>query len=828
MMRNLSLNGEWQLQVAGTEEWMRTNVPGSVVCTLVEAGRIEDPYYRDNVEIAKEWMRKDYEYRKIFTVSQSVLNEECVLLRCYGLDTLAGITINGAKIADTDNMHRTYEFDVKEYLREGDNEIRIYFSTALNFIEEQQAKYPITIGNMASTMKGIGHIRKAHNMFGWDSEPPVPDAGIWRDIELTAFSKARLDTIHIRQKHNEGEVVLTIAVPVEKVSRCDLSADVEVVTPDGVIIKAKAKEEEGTLKAELTVTDPQLWWPNGYGEQPLYMVRTVLYVDGEAADESEKYIGLRTIWLDRSRDRHGRAMQFIVNGVPIFAKGADYYPLDKFLIRETEVKKEELIQSCKEANYNMIRIWGGGIYPSDSLYDYADQYGILLWTDLMFACTGYHYTEEFEKNIIQEVADNVKRLRHHASLALWVGNNEIEWLLDLSDYSGGVEKGGPENLRNYIRQFEVVLADVCREYDPDTSYLSSTPTSDGAVYYPNDGVNGDIHNWEIWHNNALPYEHYKDYPARFASEFGLQSFPVYKTMKEVLAKEDESITSRIMDYKQRDASGCGNAKIMLYILRDLPAPANFEKTLYASQVVQAEAVRYGSEFNRRSMGYCAGNLFWQLGDCWQAPTWSCIDYEGRWKALQYQCKKFYAPTLLSLDRDGDSLDFYVVNDRLMNIDGEIVWKLCDSVSGIICKGQKEVVAEKQSSTKMLTLNVSDLLKNTDATEVYLTADLLAGGQSVSTSYFLFDKPKHFNFAPANIRAEVSETDNEIVVTLHSDAFAMYVYVDFESADFHFDDNFFNMEKGERVIHAKKQENSFSAEELQKQIKIMTVAGIGEC
>ena len=827
-MNTVSLNGEWKLRVTGTEEWMDTQVPGSVVCTLFENGKIEDPYYRDNADAAKEWMRKEYEYRKEFNVDAQLLQEEKVILRCYGLDTLAEISVNDCVIAKTNNMHRTYEFDVKKNLKEGKNEIRINFASALNFIEEEQEKYPIKVGNMGSTLKGIGHIRKAHNMFGWDSEPQVPDTGIWRDIELVAFSKARLETVHIRQKHEENMVNLSIEIPVEKISACDLQAKVTVTAPNGESVSAQAKNVNNQLVAEIQIQNPQLWWPNGYGSQPLYTVKTELSADGKVIDASEKRIGLRTVYLDHSRDEYGRAMQFVVNGVPIFAKGANYYPLDKFLSRETEEKKRRLLEDCREANYNIIRIWGGGIYPSDSFFDYADENGILLWMDLMFACTGYHYTHEFEENVIEEVKENVVRVRHHASLALWVGNNEIEWLLSMPDYSGGEEKGGPDGLRDYIRQFEVVLAEVCNRFDPDTSYIPSTPTSDGAVFDPNGGENGDMHNWDIWHGNALPYEAYAEYPTRFASEFGLQSFPIYKTMKEVLAKEDESITSRIMDYKQRDASGYGNAKIMLYILRDLPAPVSFEKTLYASQVVQAEAVKFGSEFNRRSKGYCSGNMFWQLGDCWQAPTWSCIDYDGRWKALQYQAKKFYNPVLLSLERKGDSLNFYLVNDRTKDIEGTLKWKVCDAVSKVLQEGIQNVTAKKLASLNVMQLSIKDLQGDQKAQDLYLKTEFVVDGEILSESYYLFDKPKHFNFAPANIEAIVAEEDDQIVVTVKSDAFAMYVYVDFANEDFHFDDNFFNMEAGEVVIRAKKNGKKVSVAELQNQIHIMSVAEIGKC
>lgn len=822
-MEKLSLNGSWRMRQANTEDWMDATVPGSVMCELLKYGKLEDPYYRDNELKAQKWMEKDYEYERIFEVSKELLAQDKVFLKCYGLDTIADIYLNEEKLASVNDMHRTYEFDVKGKLAEGENKIRIYFSSALEYVRKRAAEKPLPV-NIVRATDGFAYLRKASNMFGWDSEPEIPDMGIWRDIELVAYSAARMDTFYVRQEHTEEKAVLQIEVPVEQWDgEAALALEAKLTSPEGKTISETVSAVNGKNVLTLTVEHPKLWWPNGYGSQPLYELKAILKADGKEIEIQEAKIGLRSMKVRKEKDEFGESFEINVNGVPIYAKGADYIPLDKFLPRETNERLEQLFRDCAEANYTCMRIWGGAIFPSDDFYYLADKYGILIWQDFLFACTLYPLSDEFEENIIAETRDNIKRLRHHACLALWCGNNENEWLYDVWKHPRTVE-----TRRDYIRTFEFILADVARKYDPDRLYYPSSPSSEGLFKDPNGAYAGDIHMWDVWHNAIKPYEAYKEYPSRFTSEFGLQSFPNWKTIKEVTAPEDREISSYIMDFHQRNSNGYGNAQIMYYVLQDLPYPKNCEMAVYASQVMQAEGVRFGSEFYRRIRNRCAGSMYWQVGDCWQAPTWSSIDYSGRWKALHYRARHFYAPLLLSLDKEKDRVDVYVVSDKMDAADATITWALKNASSHVLKFGTEEVKVEPLSTKCFFSLDIPALLDGCCEREVYLEARLLVDGECVNENHYLFVKPKHFSFQDSGIQVQVEEKEEEFVLTVSVDAFAMYVYLDLEEADCHFSDNYFNLSRGSKEVQVKKSSLSreLSLEEFKDQLMVRTLTDIG--
>ncbi len=821
-MEKLSLNGTWRMAQAGTKEWMDATVPGSVMCELLKYHKLDDPYYRDNEIAARAAMENDYEYVREFTVSTEILAQDRIFLRCYGLDTVADIYINGRKLASVDDMHRTYEFDVKGYVKEGENQIRIYFFSAINYIRERAKKKPLPV-NIERAIDGFAYLRKASNMFGWDSEPQIPDIGIWRDIEIVAYSVARMDTLYVRQVHTDGRAVVTVEVPVEEWKEERLALEVTLTSPDGQCISKRIEAKAGINTAELAVKDPQLWWPNGYGSQPLYELEVTLQKESEVIDTQSVQIGLRSMEVRREKDEYGESFEIQVNGVPVYGKGADYIPLDKFLPRETPERLEQLFKDCQEAHYTCMRVWGGAIFPGDEFFYLADKYGIMIWQDFLFSCTLYPIVGNFEENIIAETRDNIKRLRHHACLALWCGNNEIEWLYDVWEHPKDIE-----TRRDYIRTFEVVLADVAKKYDPDRLYYSSSPSSEGFYKDPNGAYAGDIHMWDVWHNAIKPYEAYKDYPSRFTSEFGLQSFPNWKTVKEVTLPEDREVSSYIMDFHQRNSNGYGNAQIMYYVLQDLPYPKDCEMAVYASQVMQAEGVRFGSEFYRRIRNRCAGSMYWQVGDCWQAPTWSSIDYSGRWKALHYRAKHFYAPLLLSLDKEEDRIDVYVVSDRMEAVSGKILWTLKNAASKTLQEGTQDVQIAPLSTKCFFSLQIPKLLEGRSEREVYLEAKLLVEGVCVNENHYLFVKPKHFQFADPQIRTEIQEEEDRFEITMTAQAFAMYVYLDLETDDCRFDDNYFNLSAGSKKITVRKESlrRPLTVEEFGKQLLVRTITDIG--
>ncbi len=534
-MRKIMLNGQWGAGGSGKDRLCEVQVPGSVLSGLTGAGKIEDPFYRTNEDV-RELFRKDYEFSRTFVAAEDILKEEKIILVCEGLDTLADIYINGQKAGSADNMHRTWKLDVKEFLHSGENQIRIVFRSVFKYIEAYEYEDNKEIHYVpCGGMKGNQLIRKAHCMFGWDWGPQTIDAGIFRDIYLEAYSHPRIEDVKITQRHGDNavDVCTTVAVSGDAVDkyqvRVSIRKDMTSVRGNG-----HAVQETGDLEIyadgavllnsnSVTLTgrihNPKLWWPNGYGDQPLYKVKVeLLDEDGEVLETITKRIGLRTLTISQEKDLWGKEFAFCVNGVKIFAMGGNYIPEDCIYSRITPELQEYLLESCKRANFNCVRVWGGGYYPSDHFYDLCDEMGLIVWQDLMFACNVYDLTEEFEENITKEITENVKRLRHHASLGLWCGNNEMEsaW-----DHWPEVQSESKYLRADYIKMFEHVVPKAVKAADSETFFWQSSPSSGGCFDEPDDENRGDCHYWDVWHGQK-PFTDYQKHYFRF---FGIW-FPV--------------------------------------------------------------------------------------------------------------------------------------------------------------------------------------------------------------------------------------------------------------------------------------------------------------
>ena len=513
-------------------------------------------------------------------------------------------------------MHRTWEFDVTGKVKAGENILRVYFHSPLEYIKEAYEKQP-THGS-EDAMDGFVHIRKAHCMFGWDWGAHLPDAGIFRPVYLLTMTEGRIDSVYIRQEHEEGKVTLHFDVsrnpkedlrkeiPVGKEAD-GYTYEVTVTAPDGTKIIAKDTPED------LVIEQPKLWWPNGVGEQPLYEVNVTLAKDGQPVDRWTRKIGLRTMTMDIHPDEWGESFAHQVNGKDIFAMGADYIPEDHLLGRVTPETTRKLLEQCKAANFNAVRVWGGGYYPEDWFYDLCDELGLMVWQDFMFACAVYDLTQDFEANIREEFNDNVKRLRHHASLGLWCGNNEMEMFVKQGEW---VTK--PSEVRDYLFMYERVIPEILKKYDPETFYWPASPSSGGCFDDPSDPNRGDVHYWDVWHGNK-PFSDYRNYYFRYASEFGFQSFPSFETIKTFTDDPaDWNIFSYVMEKHQRNAGA--NGKILNYLQQTFRYPTEFTTLLYASQMLQAEAIKYGVEHFRRNRGRCMDAIYWQLNDCWPVAS----------------------------------------------------------------------------------------------------------------------------------------------------------------------------------------------------------------
>lgn len=789
-MEKLTLNGAWTLDIPGSAfPQIPATVPGSVYHDLLTAGQIPDPFYRDNENEALKIMDNDFVYSRSFTVPVSLLENDAVVLHCDGLDTLATVTVNGTVVGTAKNMHRTYEFDVKDVLKAGENEITVKFDSPTRFIKAAYAES--RADGSTDAMVGFPLIRKAHCMFGWDWGPRLPDAGIWRSISILGIQTARIRDVYVKQHHEGGKVTLEVDTHITEITG-SAPVTVKVTAPDGTVFTAQGE------KALIEIENPQLWWPNGLGEQPLYTVEVTL---GDGLDSWCRRIGLRTLTVTRKKDQWGESFSHCVNGVDVFAMGADYIPEDNLLPRVNPQRTRRLLEDAKAANMNCIRVWGGGYYPEDYFYDTCDELGLLVWQDFMFACAVYNLTEDFEENIKAEFVDNIRRLRHHASLALWCGNNEMEQFVAYGEWVSSLRQKA-----DYIKMYEYILPKVLKEEDPQTFYWPASPSSGGSFDEPQDPNRGDVHYWDVWHG-LKPFTDYRNYLFRYVSEFGFQSFPCMQTIESFTAPEDRNVFSYVMEKHQRNASA--NGRIVSYLSQMYLYPSSLSNLVYASQLLQAQAMQYGVEHWRRNRNdeHCMGAVVWQLNDCWPVASWASIDYFGRWKALHYYEKRFFAPVLISCHEEGilsqntnvnaepfdlkKTAQLNVSNETLKPFTGKANWALRRPDASIIESGSFDVEVAPMSAVWMPKQDFSDRATY----DCYYSYELVdSQGSPVGEGTVFFCAPKHFHFADPQLEAHME--GDEIVVT--AKAYARSVEL-MAGADTLLSDNYFDMNAGTKRV-----------------------------
>ena len=803
MKKMINLGGShWRMRECGSDLWHAATVPGSVYADLMADGTMPDPFYRDNEFAFFDLMKKDWEYVCTFDVTVYTLARGHVELICEGLDTLADVSLNGTPIGHADNMHITWEWNVKALLHEGNNELRIIFRSPINYCAEAAERAPGWESSDATP--GFRHLRKAHCMFGWDWGPRLPDAGVWRPIYLRCWEDSRVESALITQQHENGKVALTIAPEITGESAWQAI----ITAPDGCVLTTAVTEEAST---EVAIPDPQLWWPRGYGAQPLYTVEVRAVVDGVIVDSWVRRIGLRTLSVSRQKDQWGEEFCHIVNGKKIFAMGADYIPEDNILARVNPERTRRLLEDAALANMNTVRIWGGGYYPDDFFFDICDELGLLVWQDLMYACAFYDLTEDFEESIRVETRQNVQRLHHHASLALICGNNEMEMFMGYANDELACGKGdnySPKNRRHvtdYVKMFEYILPKIVKDCAPDTFWWPASPSSGGDFDNPNDFNRGDVHYWDVWHGEK-PFTEYRKFHFRYASEFGFQSFPCLKTVESFTEPGDRNIFSRIMERHQRN--GAANGKILAYLAQTFKYPNSFDDLLYASQLLQAEAIRYGVEHWRRNRGRCMGAIIWQLNDCWPVASWASIDYFGRWKAMHYAAKRFFAPIMISVEEEGElsqnpkineyrttpierSLRLNVANETMQDVTGTVHWALRTADATIVREGSMELTIPALSAVWL------DKMIFDDATLTghYLSFDFTVNNEVVSEGTAIFCAPKHFDFVDPQLTAEAA--GDEIIV--RASAFARQVWIESDDPDMLLSDNAFDMNGGNKHV-----------------------------
>ncbi|MDE7321596.1 MAG: glycoside hydrolase family 2 protein [Lachnospiraceae bacterium] len=811
-MAILELNGSWELRDAAGEPLCPVEVPGSVISGLYAAGRITHPYYRENEYAVRELFWKDYQFVRSFDLDEMLLGQREIVLVCEGLDTLAQIFVNGRELASTDNMHRTYRFSVKEFVHVGKNEICILFRSVLRFMEHYPYQENKTIQYVpCGAMKGNQLVRKAHSMFGWDWGPQLVDAGIWRPIYIEGTGSVKIEDVRIRQYHEkDGSVRIRTTIALSgavELAQMGLSVAVGLSETDcgqasGLAAEAVANRLEGAesnpvYEAEITVQHPKLWWPNGYGEQPLYALTVSADLNGESVQCVTKTIGLRTLTVSQEADEWGNEFAFMVNGVKIFTKGGNYIPEDAVYPWIDGKRIDYLLKCCVRANFNCVRVWGGGYYPSDTFYDLCDEYGLIVWQDLMYACNVYDVTDDFAATVRQETIDNVRRIRHHASLGLWCGNNEIEsaW-----HHWGDFQRESMYLRADYIKLFEDILPRAVREADDVTFYWRSSPSSGGCFDDPDSDRRGDVHYWDVWHGQK-PFSDYQKYFFRFCSEFGFQSFPCLKTIESFTEETDRNIFSKVMESHQKNDSA--NGKMLYYLSENFRYPKDFKSLLYVTQVLQGMAIKSGVDHWRRSRGRCMGTLYWQVNDNWPVASWAGIDYYGRWKALHYMAAKFYAPVAVSIQKTEDNIYVYLENETFARQQCKAVLRVRDMAFHVTAEWEAAVQAEALSASELLqcgmdampfpkTAGDKSTVADGDKSSLFLEAQVTLDDGTLLTDVDTFVPYKHMELPKPHFTTEVKETKESFEITVRSDVFAPFVEMDFADADVVFSDNFFTI------------------------------------
>jgi len=780
--RDLS-SEQWAFRKMQDSQWLPAKIPGTAHTDLWANKLIADPFLGDN-EKNLQWIEnEDWQYRSTFLISADELKNEHCILQFDGLDTFAEVTLNGTPILSSNNMFRTWEVEVKKLLKTGQNQLEITFRSAVKKAKEEAKKLSYTLPGDEKVFA-----RKAQYHFGWDWGPRFATAGIWKKASLRFWNKAKIQSIHFQQdeltnKHAKLKFDLTI--------QADYPGEYTIKFSQ-MPFKKKLKKGINTISIPIEIKNPLLWWPNGLGIPHLYHNDFSLYNNQQKLDEQQVTVGLRTIQLVQEKDKTGKSFYFKINGQPVFIKGANVIPPDSFLPRATDSVYQSIVKNAADANMNMLRVWGGGVYADDAFYDACDKNGILVWQDFMFACAMYPGDKEFLQNVKEEVKDNVSRLQNHPSLALWCGNNEND---------EGWHNWGWQKQYNYTKADSAKIWNdyqkLFHELIPQT--LDSLLPKNENRYWPSSPSigwgrkeslqSGDAHYWGVWWGTE-PFENYKKKVGRFMSEYGFQAMPDIKTF-EAFAKNDElHFDSEAVKNHQKHPTGYKT--INEYMARDYLVPQNFEDYIYISQLLQADGIKTAIEAHRAAKPYCMGTLFWQLNDCWPVTSWSAVDYFGRWKAMQYQVKQSFDNILITVSQENEQYNIHIINDGLEKHEGELSVQLTDFNGKIIWDAVAAAIIPGNSNETHLEIPKSKF-KNINLRQSLLSVYFKSGQKTIRTNYY-FVKPKDLQLTKPNIK--ITKVD-ELAYEISSDVLAKNVFLQSDEETF-FSDNYFDLLPNEKT------------------------------
>ena len=806
---SIPLHENWEFKSLSDSDWLPATVPGSVHTDLLVHNIIKDPFYRLQ-ELDAQWVdKKDWEYKTQFTVDEAIFNKEQIELNFEGLDTYATVYLNNIEILKADNAFLGWKIDCKKHLKLGENSLKIVFDSPIKIGLEKQNSLGHRLKFALNDQSERGEVgknrvavftRKPGYHYGWDWGPRLVSIGISQPIFLHAWNSAAIRDVFVQQKTISKEKAdLSTEIEIMSLENQELTFTISIDNLQTTAQKIQVQKGLQKINIPLSIENPQLWWTNGLGTQKLYSVEVRVSKENIALDRSAKNIGIRTLKLIQKPDDKGKSMYFELNGFPVFMKGANYIPQDIFLNRVTTADYERIIKSAVDANFNMLRVWGGGAYEKEIFYNLCDANGILVWQDFMFACAMYPGDDAFLESVKKEAEYQVKRLRNHASIGLWCGNNEIltAWKKWGWKHITLVRQGFGKTKKikkDYDAVFQQILPDAVNTFDSDRKYWSSSPSSDfGEV---DNFTSGDVHYWGVWHMKA-PFSKYNKAIPRFMSEYGFQSFPEFASVKKYTIEEDWDIYSKVMKSHQR--SWIGNSNIEYYMKKDYQKPKNFEMFLYVGQVLQAEGMTVGMEAHRRNMPYCMGSLYWQINDCWPVASWSSIDYYGNWKGLHYKAKDAFKPVRTMFLEEKKALNMYVVSDNLKDLSVYCTLTLMDFKGNSIKTIEKPLLIKANSSEVYWTEKTKALLKNTDAknTLVWVTLkDTL--GTVIDTHAFYFEKPKNLNLVDPDLKFQnFSQKDSLISFEINASSLAKNVFLK-SSFKGQFSDNYMDVLPGKPI------------------------------
>ncbi len=826
--QSIPLESGWEFRqvteataTAAPTSWRPAQVPGDVHLDLLRNKLIPDPFYRDN-EAKLQWIEDaDWEYRTTVQAAPGLRDHKNIELVFEGLDAYAEVYLNEKLILTADNAFREWRVNVKPYLQAGANQLRVVFPSPIKAAQKVASgdKWREQTQTAEKT-----YIRKAAYEYGWDWGPRFVTSGIWRPVKLEVWDVARISNLHIAQR----DVTLKIAHLTAQVEVSSIEDGAGKVTVDyqhkgkKVEVSQNVNVHPGVnhIDIPLEIAGPDLWYPAGYGAQPRYQFNAQLKIGARAEDQASVRTGLRSIVLRRDLDQWGRSFEFIINGIPVFGKGADVIPFDAFPNRVTTEQYRRVLQSARDANMNMIRHWGGGYYETEEFYDICDELGIMIWQDFMFGNDWQPGTYTFKQNIEKEAEHQLRRLREHPSIVIWCGNNETESAFHWAGRDNLSPQARIKMWQDYLTVFSGILDRTVNRLTPEVPYWPSSSRSDSEETSPS-FQSGDFHDWSVWHGR-VPFSEYEKHFPRFMTEYGFQSFPEMSTVEAFTIPQDRaSIFTPVMLAHQKNNEG--NSIIHDYMLKYYSEPKDFASFLYASQVLQAEGIKTGAEHLRRNRPRIMGSIYWQLNDCWPVASWASLDYYGRWKALQYYARRFYAPLLVSPHLEDGSLKVYVVSDKTTPTNAQLRVRLITLDGATYSDNSQNIQVPELSSKVYVQRPLSELVnpEHSDAANLFVVTDLIVDGKPVSSNVAYLVPPKEIRLPAPQITTDLTGDAGAYRLRLSSKAIARSVCVSFGDVDVELSDNYVDLIPGQTVDLAFS--SKLPTEQLRQKMKVISLA-----